>query len=155
MLRRLARGDPRSYGKWRAAPAPEGAAISMPSAFCVLPAKGTRKARAWELVRGSCLAREAQLTAWEQAGAFPALRSAAADPRVDAPIAFLGSQVVGPAWRAASAALPEVAFERFDLPAAEALLRELDHVVYRKKPVAQALADARGELSRRMARDRR
>lgn len=155
MVRRLERADAAGRGKWRAAPLPEGAALSAPTEFCVLAGKGARKALAWELLRGSCLDREAQVAAWEQAGAFPALRSAAADPRVDAPVPFLGGQVVGPAWRAASRALPALAFHRLEPIAVDALLRELERVIVQGKPVEQALADARAELGRRLARERR
>lgn len=155
MVRRLERADPGGRGAWRSAPLPEGAALSAPSAFCALSARGARKALAWELLRGSCLDREAQLAAWEQVGALPALRSAAADPRVEAPLPYLGGQAAGRPWRSAGGALPAVAFHRLEPAAADALLRELDRVVYRGKPIEQALADARAELARRLERGRR
>jgi multiple sugar transport system substrate-binding protein len=155
MLHRLERSETRASGTWRALPLPERAALATPSVFCVLAEKGGRKALAWELVRGTCLDRQAQVEAWEQAGAFPALRAAAADPRVDAPTPFLGGQVVGPAWRAASASLPVIGFHRVDPIAADILMREVDRVVRQGKPAAEALADARAELAGRMDRQKR
>ncbi|HYD42433.1 MAG TPA: extracellular solute-binding protein [Anaeromyxobacter sp.] len=155
MARRLQRADPGGRGAWRSAPLPEGAAVSAPSAFCALSARGARKKLAWDLLRGSCLDPAAQVTAWEEAGALPALRSAAADPRVEVPVPALGGQAAGPAWRAAAVLLPAVAYHRLEAAAADALLRELDRVVYRGKSLEQALADARAELARRMERGRR
>ncbi|HYD42341.1 MAG TPA: hypothetical protein VEB43_16050, partial [Anaeromyxobacter sp.] len=103
----------------------------------------------------SCLDPAAQVTAWERTRAFPALGPASADPRVQAPVPFLGGQVVAPAWREASRAMPALGFDRIEPVAAELLLRELEEVVVRGKAVDQAIADARAELARRIARQRR
>lgn len=155
MLRRLERTDARASGRWRAGPLPEGAALSAPSVYCVLSAKGARKALAWELLRGSCLDAGAQVNAWQETRAFPALLSASTDPRIGAPVPFLGGQIVGPEWRAAGRSLPVVAFHRLEPLAADVLLRELDAVIVRSKPLDRALADARAELARRVERARR
>jgi multiple sugar transport system substrate-binding protein len=154
-VRQLAALAPRTRGQWRSAPLPGGAAIPGPSMFCVLSEKGARKALAWELVRGACLSKDAQLAVWEQAGALPALRAAAADPRIDAPLPFLGGQGIGPAWRAAAGALPVVPFGRMDMAATDALSRELDRVLHQQKPIEQALADARATFVRRLEREKR
>ena len=45
-------------------------------------------------------------------------------------------------------------FHRLEPAAADVLLWELDRVVFRGKPVEQALADARAELARRLERGR-
>ena len=154
MVHRLARLDPGSSGKWRAAPLPGGAAVPTSSAFCALASGGTRKDLAWDLVRRTCLAPGPALAAYRTAGAVPALIEAARDPVLDEPVPFLGGEVVGPAFRASAERLPFVPVHRLDVLASDAFNLELDHVIQEGKDVATAIADAREEIEKRARRRR-
>lgn len=153
-VRRLEVLAPGSAGLWRAAPLPGEARVAAPSAFCALSARGARKARAWDFVQKVCLEKHAQLLSWRAARAFPAAPAARASPVVDEPVAFLGDQVVGPAWREASA-LPVLGASRLDAFARDAVSLELDYFVDDGKDFQKAMADARDRIRRQMERGRK
>jgi multiple sugar transport system substrate-binding protein len=154
MIRRLARLDARSGGRWHAVPLPGGAAVSAPSAFCALVARGVREDLAFDLLRGACLSPGAAVAAYREAGAFPALLAAARDAALDEPVAFLGGQVPGPLFRSVAGKLPAVRAHRLDGLASDAFALEMDRVVQNGKDVQAAIADARAEIERRLRRKR-
>ena len=71
---------------------------------------------------------------------------------VEEPVPFLGGQVVGPAWRAAAAALPVPGWSRLDPYARDAVAMELDLVLDDGKDFQKAMADARARIRRQMER---
>jgi multiple sugar transport system substrate-binding protein len=151
-VRRLEGMSPGTNGRWRAAPLPGGARVPAPSAFCALSARGARKPQAWEYVQRVCLARDAQLRAWREAGVLPASPAAAAAPAVEQPLPFLGGQAPGPVWRSEAAVLPAPGANRLDALARDAVGLELDYVLEEGKPVAAALAEARARIRRQLDR---
>ncbi len=153
-VRRLEVMAPGTAGQWRAAPLPGGARVPATAAYCALSARGARKARAWEFVQRVCLDKHAQLQAWRAARAVPASPAAAASPALEEPVAFLGGQAPGPAWRAAAAALPVPGAHPLDAFARDAVALELDYVVQEGKDFGKAMADARARIRRQMERKR-
>lgn len=155
MVRRLAAMSPKTAGLWRSAKLPGGARLPGIGAYCAVSSRGARKDRAWEFVQKVCLDKHAQLQAWRVGRALPSLPAAAAAPALEEPVPFLGDQVVGPAWRAAAAALPVPGHDRLDAFARDALLAQLDYVVEDGKDFQKAMADARARVRRQMERVRR
>jgi multiple sugar transport system substrate-binding protein len=143
---------PSTTGLWRSAPLPGGAHASWGGSFFAIPVKAEHKALAWDFIRTLCLDRAQQLEAFRRLDAFPALIAAQQDDYLAQPIPFLGGQTARLQWREAAARIPALYVDRYDQVAADIVNAELDQVLQHDKPIAQALADARVAIERRVRR---
>lgn len=145
---------PATRGLWRALPLPEGAHAAFGGTFLAIPrgAPEENKRLAWELIRLLTLEPALQLQAFKAQDAFPALVETYDDPFFDQPIPFLGGQPARLLWRDAARRTTAVAVHKQDAFAGEVIDTELDKVLDRGKPVAEALADAARLLEKRARR---
>jgi len=143
---------PAQSGLWRSAPLPGGAFASWGGSFWAIPARAEHKPLAWDFIRTLCLDHAQQLEAFRRLDAFPALLSAQQDDYLAQPIAYLGGQAARLQWRAASERVPALHVDRYDQVAKAIVEAELDQVLQHDKPIAQALADARAAIERRVRR---
>lgn len=145
---------PDTKGLWRATQFPDGVFAPYGGAFYALPrkAEAARKPLAWDFVRLMTLTRELQLAAFRRFDAFPALREAHDDPFFDEPLPFLGGQRARLLWREAAGRIQATPVHKQSNFADEVVSTELDNVLDRGKPIAQALADAQRLLERRAHR---
>ncbi|MFT7721875.1 MAG: ABC transporter substrate-binding protein [Roseateles sp.] len=143
---------PGTAGRWRAAALPEGAAAAWGGSFYAIPVQSGNKALAWELLRLLALDREQQLAAFRGLDAFPVLLAAQDDGFLAEPIPFLAGQPARLQWRDMARRVPALALDRYDAVADEVVKVALDEVLVGRKRVAQALADARATIERRVRR---
>lgn len=143
---------PQSAGQWRAAQLPGGAFAAWGGSYYAIPKLARQPALAWEFLQLLALDPAQQLAAFQAFDAFPALLAAQADAVMDAPLPHLGGQPARQLWRTASARIAPTASDRFDPVAGLVVEAELMKVLDQGKPVAQALADARRTIERRVRR---
>ncbi len=145
---------PATRGLWRAAQLPEQTFVSYGGTFYAMPRRAdpARKRLAWDLMQWMTLRRETQLAAFKAQDAFPALLEAHEDAFFDEPLPFLGGQPARRLWRESARRIQSVAIHKQNEFAQEVLNAELDNVMDRDKPIAQALADAEALLARRARR---
>ena len=143
---------PGTRGRWRSAQLPGGAFASWGGSFYAIPRKAEHKAEAWEFIKFMCFDREQQLEAFKSLDAYPALIAASDDPFFDAPVPFLGGQRARQIWKVAAARIPGIAVNKLDPIAVDVVAAELEQVLEQDKDVKQALADAKGQIERRVRR---
>lgn len=145
---------PSTRGQWRASALPEGSHAAYGGTFVAIP-RGVdprRKALAWDLIRLLTLDTQQQISAFKAQDAFPALLSTHNDAFFDEALPFLGGQPARRLWRESTQRISAVAVHKQDAFADEVINTELDKVLTRNKPIAQALADAQRLLQRRAHR---
>jgi multiple sugar transport system substrate-binding protein len=145
---------PDTQGLWRAAPLPGRTFVAFGGTFHAMPRRAdpARKALAWELMQLLTLDPGAQLAAFRQEDAFPALAQTLDDPFFDQPLPFLGGQPARRLWRDAARRITAAEVHRQDSFADEVVNAELDNVLDRGKAIPEALDDARRLLERRARR---
>lgn len=145
---------PGTRGLWRAAHLPEATFVGYGGTFYAMPRRGdpARRALAWELMQLLTLQRERQFEAFRTQDAFPALLETHEAPFFDEPLPFLGGQPARALWREAARRIRAVEEHKQNNFADEVVGSELDNVLDRDKPIAQALADAERLLARRAHR---
>ena len=143
---------PQTKGLWRSAPLPGGVNAAWGGTFFAIPARAVNKELAWDLIRHLTLNKEQQLAAFRQHDAFPALKAAQSGPFFEQPIEFLGGQKARLLWRDTSLAIRPTAVFKHDPIAEEIVNSELDLVLTRDKPIAEALNDAGAMIDRRARR---
>ena len=143
---------PQTKGLWRSAPLPGGINAAWGGTFFAIPARAVNKELAWDLIRHLTLNKEQQLAAFRQHDAFPALKAAQSGPFFEQPIEFLGGQKARLLWRDTSLAIRPTAVFKHDPIAEEIVNAELDLVLTRDKPIADALKDAGAMIDRRARR---
>jgi multiple sugar transport system substrate-binding protein len=143
---------PQTKGLWRSAPLPGGVNAAWGGTFFAIPARAVNKELAWDLIRHLTLNKEQQLAAFRQHDAFPALKAAQSGPFFEQPIEFLGGQKARLLWRDTSLAIRPTAVFKHDPIAEEIVNAELDLVLTRDKPIADALNDAGAMIDRRARR---
>lgn len=145
---------PGTRGLWRAAHLPEATFVGYGGTFYAMPRRGEpeRRALAWELMQLLTLQREQQFAAFRTQDAFPALLETHEDPFFDEPLPFLGGQPARALWREAARRIRALEVHKQNNFADEVVGTELDNVLDRDKPIAQALADAERLLARRAHR---
>lgn len=145
---------PSTKGLWRAVDLPEKAAAAYGGTFLAIPrgVAAQKKPMAWELVKHLTLNRDAQLSAFRDQDAFPALVETHTDPFFAESIAFLGGQQARLLWRDAAARIAHVAVHRQDAFAEQVINTELDKVLDQGKSIPLALEDAQRQLQRRATR---
>ncbi|MEI8324008.1 MAG: extracellular solute-binding protein [Betaproteobacteria bacterium] len=143
---------PKTSGLWRAAQLPNGAWADWGGSFYVIPRGAKNKTLAWEFIKLMTLERDIQLMAFKAKDAFPALLAAQDDPFFEQPIAFLGGQKARLLWREAALNSSAISVNKLDAIAEEIVDTELDKVLNHGKDIAQALADAKRLLDRRVRR---
>lgn len=145
---------PQTAGLWRVAHLPESTFVSYGGTFYAIARRAdpARKALAWELIRLLTLDAELQLAAFKTQDAFPALLATYDDPFFDQPLPFLGGERARLLWRDAARRIGAVPVHKQNNFADEVVNTELDNVLDRDKPIAQALADAAHLLQRRAHR---
>ncbi|MDI9335742.1 MAG: extracellular solute-binding protein [Gammaproteobacteria bacterium] len=139
-------------GKWRSAVLPEGANASWGGSFFAISKKTHQKDLAWDLVRHLTLNSDQQQSAFVKQDAFPALLKAQQGPFFEQPIPFLGGQKARLQWRQTASSIVPTKVFKHDAIAEEIVNSELDLVLTKNKPIAQALADAGRMISRRSKR---
>jgi multiple sugar transport system substrate-binding protein len=137
---------------WRASQLPQGAWADWGGTFYVIPRGAKNKALAWEFIKMMTLNRDIQILAFKTKDAFPALLDAQNDPFYEEPIAFLGGQKARLLWREAALNSSAISVNKLDAIAEEIINTELDKVLNRGKPIAEALTDAKRLLDRRVHR---
>jgi multiple sugar transport system substrate-binding protein len=143
---------PQTKGLWRSAPLPGGVNAAWGGTFFAIPARAVNKELAWDLIRHLTLNKEQQLAAFRQHDAFPALKAAQSGTFFEQPIEFLGGQKARLLWRDTSMAIRPTAVFKHDPIAEEIVNAELDLVLTRDKPIAEALNDAGAMIDRRARR---
>jgi len=143
---------PQTKGLWRSAPLPGGVNAAWGGTFYAIPARALNKDLAWDLIRHLTLNKDQQLAAFQQHDAFPALKVAQTGPFFEQPIDFLGGQKARLLWRETSMAIRPTAVFKHDPVAEEIVNAELDLVLTRDKPIADALKDAGAMIERRARR---
>lgn len=145
---------PATAGLWRSAPLPEKSFAGYGGSYFAIPRRAdpAKKALAWSLIQTLTLDREAQIRAFRNLDAFPALLSAHDAPFFDEPIAFLGGQRARQQWRDAARRIPARPLHRQNKFAEEVIDAELDNVLIYGKPIPKALADAQALLLHRATR---
>jgi multiple sugar transport system substrate-binding protein len=143
---------PAAAGQWRAAQLPGDAFAAWGGSYYAIPKAARQPELAWEFLQLLALDRTQQLAAFAAFDAFPALLDAQADAVMDEPLPYLGGQAARALWRTASARIAPTASDRFDPVARLVVEAELMKVLDQDKPVAQALADARRTINRRVRR---
>ena len=145
---------PATKGLWRAAPLPESAMAAYGGTFFAIARRAplAHKALAWHFIQLMTLDRDQQLAAFKSQDAFPALLETFDDPFFELPIEFLGGQAARVGWRDAARRIAAVEVHKQDAFASEVIDTELDKVLDRGKPIADALADAARLLRQRAYR---
>ena len=145
---------PATKGLWRAAPLPEGAMAAYGGTFFAIArrAPAAHKALAWQFIQLMTLDRDRQLAAFKSQDAFPSLLETFDEPFFELPIEFLGGQAARVGWRDAARRITAVEVHKQDAFASEVIDTELDKVLDRGKPIADALADAARLLRQRAHR---
>jgi len=143
---------PQTKGLWRSAPLPGGVNAAWGGTFFAIPARAVNKELAWDLIRHLTLNKEQQLAAFRQHDAFPALKAAQSGTFFEQPIEFLGGQKARLLWRDTSLSIRPTAVFKHDPIAEEIVNSELDLVLTRDKPIAEALNDAGAMIDRRARR---
>lgn len=145
---------PNTKGLWRAAQLPGDTFVAFGGTFYAMPRRSDpqNKALAWELMQMLTLDPAAQLAAFKQEDAFPALLQVLDDPFFEEPLPFLGGQRARLLWRDAARRIPAFELHKQNSFADEVINAELDNVLDRDKDIAQALADAQRLLEKRARR---
>lgn len=143
---------PQTKGLWRAAALPEKTTLSWGGTFYAIPAKAEHKALAWDLMRHLTLNKEQQQQAFQKYDAFPALKSAHQGSFWDSPVEFLGGQKARLQWRETAQNIKATQVFKHDPIAEEIVNAELDLVLTKGKPIADALKDADAMITRRARR---
>lgn len=145
---------PGTAGLWRAAQFPQGAFAGYGGAFYAMPRRAdpARKLLAWDFIQMMTLSRELQFAAFKAQDAFPALLETHDDPFFAEPLPFLGGQPARLLWREAARRIVATRVHKQNGFADEVVGAELDNVLDRDKPIAQALGDAQRLLERRARR---
>jgi multiple sugar transport system substrate-binding protein len=145
---------PATQGLWRAAPLPEGAMAAYGGTFFAIARRAppAHKALAWQFIQLMTLDRDRQLAAFKSQDAFPSLLETFDEPFFELPIEFLGGQAARVGWRDAARRITAVEVHKQDAFASEVIDTELDKVLDRGKPIADALADAARLLRQRAHR---
>lgn len=145
---------PNTRGLWTAAHLPEQSFAYYGGTNYALPrlADPSRRELVWSLLSALTCDRQAQLRAFKQEDAFPALRAAQDDPFFDEPLPFLNGQRARLLWREAAQRIPALRMHRQHKFADEVVNAELDNVLEFNKPIMKALADAQQVLEVRASR---
>ncbi len=145
---------PNTKGLWRAAHLPGGTFAAFGGTFYALPrrAPAHNKALAWEFLQLLTLDPALQLAAFKQEDAFPSLQATYEDPFFEQPLPFLGGQRARLLWRDAARRIAVSTVHKQNAFADEVINTELDNVIARGKPIAQALSDAQRLLEKRARR---
>lgn len=141
---------PDTKGLWRAAQLPAGAFATWGGSFYAIPKKAEHKAEAWEFIKFMCFDKEQQLNALKSLDAWPALITAQDDPFLDQPMPYLGGQKARQLWKVAAAKAPGIAVNKLDPVATDVVNAELEQVLEKDKPIADALKDAQAQIERRI-----
>lgn len=145
---------PNTKGLWRVAHLPEQSYAYYGGTYYAMPRRAdpAKRAWAWSLLQALTRDRQAQLQAFKQEDAFPALRAAQDDAFFDQPLPFLDGQRARLLWREAAQRIPALRMHRQHKFADEVTNSELDNVLEFDKPIKQALADAQRALEVRANR---
>ena len=145
---------PDTRGQWEAAHLPGQTFVGYGGTFYAIPRRSepARKAMAWALIRLLTLDPTLQLAAFKAEDAFPALLDVHEAPFFDEPLPFLGGQPARRLWRDAARRITPVQVHKQNNFADEVVGTELDNVMDRGKPIAEALGDAERLLQRRAHR---
>jgi multiple sugar transport system substrate-binding protein len=145
---------PDTRGQWEAAHLPGQTFVGYGGTFYAIPRRSdpARKALAWDLIRLLTLDPTLQLAAFQAEDAFPALLDVHEAPFFDEPLPFLGGQRARRLWREAARRITPVQVHKQNNFADEVVGTELDNVMDRGKPIAEALGDAERLLQRRAHR---
>ncbi|MED5621100.1 ABC transporter substrate-binding protein [Ideonella sp. BN130291] len=145
---------PNTKGLWRAAQLPGNTYAAFGGTFYTLPrrAAAQNKALAWEFLQLLTLDPALQLAAFKSEDAFPALQATYEDPFFEQPLPFLGGQRARVLWRDAARKIAVPGIHKQNAFGDEVINTELDNVIDRGKPIAQALADAQRLLEKRAHR---
>ncbi|MES2976940.1 MAG: extracellular solute-binding protein [Pseudomonadota bacterium] len=143
---------PATKGMWRAAPLPQGVNAAWGGTFYAIPGRAANKDLAWDLIKHLTMSRDQQLAAFQKYDAFPALITAQSGNFFEQPIEFLGGQKARSLWRDSAGLIKATAVFRHDPIAEEIVNTELDLVLTRNKPIAEALKDAQAMVTRRASR---
>lgn len=145
---------PDTRGQWQAAHLPGETFVGYGGTFYAIPRRSdpARKALAWELIRLLTLDPALQLAAFKAEDAFPALLDVHEAPFFDEPLPFLAGQPARRLWREAARRITPVRVHKQNNFADEVVGTELDNVMDRGKPIAEALGDAERLLQRRAHR---
>lgn len=145
---------PGTSGLWRAAHLPGDTFVGYGGTSYAIPRRATEANRplAWDLIRLLTMDPALQLAAFKSQDAFPALLSTHDDPFFDDPLPFLGGQRARRLWREAARRIAATQVHKQNNFADEVVATELDNVMNRGKPIAEALGDAERLLRRRAHR---
>jgi multiple sugar transport system substrate-binding protein len=145
---------PNTKGLWRATQLPGNTYAAFGGTFYTLPrrAAAQNKALAWEFLQLLTLDPALQLAAFKSEDAFPALQATYGDPFFEQPLPFLGGQPARVLWRDAARKIAVPGIHKQNAFGDEVINTELDNVIDRGKPIAQALADAQRLLEKRAHR---
>jgi multiple sugar transport system substrate-binding protein len=145
---------PETRGRWQAAQLPGNTFVGYGGTFYAIPRRSdpSRKQLAWALIRLLTLDPALQLAAFQAEDAFPALLDVHDAPFFDEPLAFLGGQPARRLWREAARRITPVQVHKQNNFADEVVGTELDNVMDRGKPIAEALGDAERLLQKRARR---
>lgn len=143
---------PQTAGLWRSGPLPERIAASWGGTFYAIPKNAKHKELAWDLIAHLTLNRAQQQMAFEKFNAFPALLQAHSGVFFEQAVPFLGGQKARLDWRATALQIKPTRVFKNDAVAEEIVNAELDLVLTKNKPIAQALADAHRLVQRRASR---
>ncbi|MBZ9716027.1 ABC transporter substrate-binding protein [Deinococcus multiflagellatus] len=140
---------PDTKGLWRVQNLPERSFASWGGTFYGIPSKAKNKGWAWEFIKFMTMNQSAQIAAFEDNGAFPALVSAQKDKVFSEPVDFLGGQKARVLWRDAAAKTQPIDVNKYDSVADQIVQTELTNVLEKGKDIKQALSDARAQILRR------
>lgn len=155
MVGQMANGvAPETRGLWEAAHLPGQTFVGYGGTFYAIARRSdpARKALAWDLIRLLTLDPALQLAAFKAEDAFPALLEVHDAPFFDEPLSFLAGQPARRLWREAARRITPVLVHKQNNFANEVVGTELDNVMDRGKPIAEALGDAERLLQRRAHR---
>ncbi|MEF2277480.1 extracellular solute-binding protein [Deinococcus sp. YIM 134068] len=140
---------PETKGLWRVQNLPENSFASWGGSFYAIPSGAANKAMAWEFVKFMTLQPSAQIEAFTDNGAFPALLSAQNNMVFNQAVPFLGGQRARLLWRDAARKTQPIDVNKYDSVADQIVNTELTNVLEKNKDIRQALADARAQILRR------
>jgi len=142
---------PDTAGKWRASNLPAGLYGSWGGSFLAIPKQAKDKAAAFEFIKYLTTTDEAQLTAFDVIGAFPAKTSTYSSPKFDEEIAFLGGQKARKLFAEVAGKVSPLVPNKGDLIAEDIVENQaMREVLNENKDIKQALADAEALVKRRV-----
>lgn len=140
---------PDTAGKWRASNPPAGLHGSRGGSFPVIPKQAKDKDAAWNFIKYPTTSDEAQLTAFEVIGAFPAKTSTYSSPKFDEGTPFLGGQKARKLFAEVAGKVDPPVPNKGDLIAEDIVENRAMREVL-NEDIKRALADAEALVKRRV-----